>query len=108
MHGGKLFWMIDRLYAEMDSLQRSQNEFIAFDRGLELDEAEVGLVGGEEEDAAGVAHNDGGGGMLVVREEALDGDGVDGPGKLIAIHSALKASSRTAKLPQTGHKSTLA
>ncbi|HEY4149208.1 MAG TPA: GldG family protein, partial [Chitinophagaceae bacterium] len=27
MHGGKLFWMIDYLYAEMDSLQRSQNEF---------------------------------------------------------------------------------
>jgi len=38
MHGGKLFWMMDRLYAEMDSLQRSQNEFIAFDRGLELDD----------------------------------------------------------------------
>ncbi|MBS1563684.1 MAG: gliding motility-associated ABC transporter substrate-binding protein GldG [Bacteroidetes bacterium] len=38
MHGGKLFWMVDRLYAEMDSLQRSQNDFIAFDRGLELDD----------------------------------------------------------------------
>jgi len=38
MRGGKLFWMVDRLYAEMDSLQRSQNEFIAFDRGLELDD----------------------------------------------------------------------
>ncbi|HEY4150022.1 MAG TPA: gliding motility-associated ABC transporter substrate-binding protein GldG, partial [Chitinophagaceae bacterium] len=29
---------IDYLYAEMDSLQRSQNEFIAFDRGLNLDD----------------------------------------------------------------------
>ena len=38
MHGGKLFWMMDRLYAEMDSLQRSQNEFIAFDRGLDIDD----------------------------------------------------------------------
>jgi gliding-associated putative ABC transporter substrate-binding component GldG len=38
MRGGKLFWMIDNLYAEMDSLQRNQNEFIAFDRGLNLDD----------------------------------------------------------------------
>lgn len=38
MQGGKLLWMIDKLYAEMDSLQRAQNEFIAFDRGLELDD----------------------------------------------------------------------
>jgi ABC-2 type transport system permease protein len=38
MHGGKLFWMVDRLYAEMDSLVRSQNEFIAFDRGLDIDD----------------------------------------------------------------------
>lgn len=38
MQGGKLFWMIDNLYAEMDSLQRSQNEFIAFDRGLQLED----------------------------------------------------------------------
>lgn len=38
MRGGKLIWMIDKLYAEMDSLHRSQNEFIAFDRGLELDD----------------------------------------------------------------------
>lgn len=36
MQGGKVLWMIDNLYAEMDSLQRSQNEFIAFDRGLNL------------------------------------------------------------------------
>jgi ABC-2 type transport system permease protein len=38
MHGGKVIWMIDALYAEMDSLQRSQNEFIAFDRGLNLED----------------------------------------------------------------------
>lgn len=38
MHGGKVIWMIDHLYAEMDSLQRAQSEFIAFDRGLELDD----------------------------------------------------------------------
>jgi len=38
MHGGKVLWMIDNLYAEMDSLLRSQNEFIAFDRGLNLED----------------------------------------------------------------------
>ena len=38
MRGGKLIWLIDNLYAEMDSLQRSQNEFIAFDRGLNLED----------------------------------------------------------------------
>ena len=38
MHGGKVIWMIDNLYADMDSLTRSQNEFIAFDRGLNLDD----------------------------------------------------------------------
>ena len=38
MHGGKILWMVDQLYAEMDSLRRSQNEFIAFDRNLNLDD----------------------------------------------------------------------
>jgi ABC-2 type transport system permease protein len=38
MHGGKVMWMIDNLYAEMDSLRRAQNEFIAFDRGLNLED----------------------------------------------------------------------
>jgi ABC-2 type transport system permease protein len=38
MHGGKLMWMIDVLYAEMDSLMRTQNDFVAFDRGLNLDD----------------------------------------------------------------------
>ncbi|MBZ5858474.1 gliding motility-associated ABC transporter substrate-binding protein GldG [Flavihumibacter profundi] len=38
MQGGKIIWMIDNLYAEMDSLQRVQNEFIAFDRGLKIED----------------------------------------------------------------------
>jgi gliding-associated putative ABC transporter substrate-binding component GldG len=38
MHGGKLIWMIDNLYAEMDSLMRTQSDFIAFDRDLNLDD----------------------------------------------------------------------
>lgn len=38
MNGGKVLWLIDRLYAEMDSLMRSQRDFIAFDRGLNLDD----------------------------------------------------------------------
>jgi gliding-associated putative ABC transporter substrate-binding component GldG len=38
MHGGRLLWMIDNLYADMDSLARSQNEFIAFDRALNLED----------------------------------------------------------------------
>ncbi|MBC7902674.1 MAG: gliding motility-associated ABC transporter substrate-binding protein GldG [Gemmatimonadaceae bacterium] len=38
MHGGKVLWMVDNLYAEMDSLRRTQNEFIAFDRGLNLED----------------------------------------------------------------------
>jgi len=38
MHGGKIIWLIDQLYAEMDSLQRSHGEFVAFDRGLNLED----------------------------------------------------------------------
>jgi len=38
MHGGKIIWMIDNLYAEMDSLMRTQSDFIAFDRELNLDD----------------------------------------------------------------------
>jgi ABC-2 type transport system permease protein len=38
MHGGKVIWMIDNLYAEYDSLQRTQNDFIAFDRNLNLED----------------------------------------------------------------------
>ncbi len=38
MHGGRLIWLIDNLYAEMDSLLRSQSDFIAFDRGLNIED----------------------------------------------------------------------
>lgn len=38
MHGGKIIWLIDRLYAELDSLMRSKSDFVAFDRGLNLDD----------------------------------------------------------------------
>src|SRR3954468_19841148 len=38
MHGGKIIWLIDQLYAEMDSLQRSKSDFVSFDRGLNLED----------------------------------------------------------------------
>lgn len=38
MHGGKVIWFVDKLYAEMDSLMRSQADFIAFDRNLNIDD----------------------------------------------------------------------
>lgn len=38
MHGGHVIWMIDNLYAEMDSLLRSQSDFVAFDRNLNLED----------------------------------------------------------------------
>ena len=38
MHGGKVIWCIDKLYAELDSLKRNQAEYTAFDRGLDLDD----------------------------------------------------------------------
>ncbi|MEY4629174.1 MAG: gliding motility-associated transporter substrate-binding protein GldG [Bacteroidota bacterium] len=38
MHGGKVLWAIDQLYASMDSLQRSSGSFVAYDQALELDE----------------------------------------------------------------------
>jgi len=37
LHGGNLVWMIDNLYAEMDSL-RMDKETTAYDRGLELED----------------------------------------------------------------------
>jgi len=37
MHGGKVFWMLDNMYAEFDSLYKS-NGFIAYDRGLNLED----------------------------------------------------------------------
>lgn len=38
MNGGKVIWMIDKLYAEMDSLMRTQSDFVAFDRDLRIDD----------------------------------------------------------------------
>ena len=38
MNGGHIIWFIDKLHAELDSLMRSQAQYTAFDRGLELDE----------------------------------------------------------------------
>jgi ABC-2 type transport system permease protein len=38
MHGGHVIWLIDKLHAELDSLMRTQAEYTAFDRGLELDD----------------------------------------------------------------------
>lgn len=38
MNGGKLVMLIDNLYAEMDSLMRAQSDFVAFDRGLNLED----------------------------------------------------------------------
>ncbi len=38
MQGGKVIWMIDKLYASLDSLQRSQGSFLAFEMGLNLDD----------------------------------------------------------------------
>ena len=38
MNGGKVIWMIDNLYASLDSLQRSEGQFIAFDMGLNLED----------------------------------------------------------------------
>jgi gliding-associated putative ABC transporter substrate-binding component GldG len=38
MNGGKVFWLIDKLYAEMDSLMRSHSDFVAYDRNLNLDD----------------------------------------------------------------------
>ncbi len=38
MHGGKIIWCVDKLYAEIDSLMRSQADFVAYDRNLNLDD----------------------------------------------------------------------
>jgi ABC-2 type transport system permease protein len=37
MYGGKVIWFIDALYAEMDSLEQT-NQFVAYDRGLNLED----------------------------------------------------------------------
>jgi ABC-2 type transport system permease protein len=38
MNGGRVVWMLDRLYAGLDSLERSEGSFIAFDLGLNLED----------------------------------------------------------------------
>ncbi|NCI47342.1 gliding motility-associated ABC transporter substrate-binding protein GldG [Sediminibacterium soli] len=38
MHGGNVIWLVDKLHAELDSLMRSQSEYTAFDRGLNIDD----------------------------------------------------------------------
>ena len=38
MNGGKIIWCIDKLYAELDSLMRSQSDFVAYDRNLNIDD----------------------------------------------------------------------
>ncbi len=38
MNGGKVLWFVDKLYAELDSLMRSQADFIAYDRNLNIDD----------------------------------------------------------------------
>lgn len=38
MRGGHVVWMLDNLYASLDSLQRSEGSFIAFDLGLNLED----------------------------------------------------------------------
>lgn len=38
LHGGKVLWFLDKLYAEYDSLARTQTEFVAFDKNLNLDD----------------------------------------------------------------------
>ena len=38
MHGGKVIWCVDKLYAEIDSLMRSQADFVAYDRNLNIDD----------------------------------------------------------------------
>ncbi|MDE3236215.1 MAG: gliding motility-associated ABC transporter substrate-binding protein GldG [Bacteroidota bacterium] len=38
MQGGKVIWLIDKLYAEFDSLLRAKNDFVAYDKGLNIDD----------------------------------------------------------------------
>jgi gliding-associated putative ABC transporter substrate-binding component GldG len=38
MQGGKVVWLIDKLEASFDSLLRSKSDFVAFDKGLNLDD----------------------------------------------------------------------
>jgi gliding-associated putative ABC transporter substrate-binding component GldG len=38
LSGGNIIWAIDKLYAEYDSLQKTSGSYVAFDRGLDLDD----------------------------------------------------------------------
>lgn len=38
MNGGTVFWFIDKLYAELDSIMRSQADLVSFDRNLNIDD----------------------------------------------------------------------
>lgn len=38
MSGGNIIWAIDKLYAEYDSLQKTSGSYVAYDRGLGLDD----------------------------------------------------------------------
>jgi ABC-2 type transport system permease protein len=38
MSGGNIIWAIDKLYAEYDSLQKTDGSYVAYDRGLGLDD----------------------------------------------------------------------
>jgi gliding-associated putative ABC transporter substrate-binding component GldG len=38
MNGGNIIWAVDKLYAEYDSLQKTEGSYVAYDRGLALDD----------------------------------------------------------------------
>ncbi|HEX6182157.1 MAG TPA: gliding motility-associated ABC transporter substrate-binding protein GldG, partial [Chitinophagaceae bacterium] len=38
MQGGRVMWLIDKVYAEFDSLLRAQSDFVAFDKNLNLED----------------------------------------------------------------------
>lgn len=38
MAGGNIIWAVDKLYAEYDSLQKTDGTYVAYDRGLALDD----------------------------------------------------------------------
>ncbi|WP_298412171.1 gliding motility-associated ABC transporter substrate-binding protein GldG [Hydrotalea sp.] len=38
LQGGNVLWFIDKLYAEFDSLLRTKSDFVAYDKGLNIDD----------------------------------------------------------------------
>ena len=38
LSGGNIIWAVDKLYAEYDSLQKTDGSYLAYDRGLGLDD----------------------------------------------------------------------